>query len=93
MFHAATSALLKHGIERASHKGTIAALSQFLVKPGHLDKRFHAMLRKGFEARGESDYWPSPGGTLEDAENMLGDAREFVVACCSFVQGDSSIGP
>ena len=81
MFHAATAVLMKVGIERSSHGALIAAFSQFLVKPGLIDKRFHTLLRKAYEARSGSDYLPSAGDTLERGKGMLEGARQFVAAC------------
>ena len=86
MFHAATAALLEHGLERSSHG---AAFSQFLVKPGLLDRRLHAYLRKAFDARSESDYWPSPAATLRRAERTLENSREFVAACRALAEETS----
>lgn len=84
MFRAATAALFEVEIERRSHKGVLSAFSLFLIKPGHLDQRFHAYLRKGFDARSESDYWGIPSGTEQAARDMLANATEFVEACEQF---------
>ena len=86
MFHAATAALLALGIERSSHRGIIAAFGESLVKGGHMDARHHAAFRKAFDARIESDYLPEPAETIEKARAILDEAREFIVACRSFLQ-------
>lgn len=84
MFHAATAVLMEKGIERRSHKGLIAAFSEFLVKPGLLDKRFHAMLRRAFDERSESDYFPEPQESSDHAIELLKEAEEFVAECRKF---------
>ncbi len=86
MFHAATAALLKTGTVRGSHNAIIAAFSQFLVKPGLVEKRWHGLLRKAYEARAKSDYRPSIGDTIERARTLLDGAREFVATCQAFVE-------
>jgi uncharacterized protein (UPF0332 family) len=86
MFHAATAALLKTSIVRGSHSALIAAFSQFLVKPGLIEKRWHGLLRKAYQARGKSDYLPSVSDTVERARTTLEGAREFVATCRAFVE-------
>jgi hypothetical protein len=81
MFHAATAVLLERGIERSSHGALISAFSEYIVKPGLLDKRYHASLRRAFDERSDSDYFASPRGTPDDAKEMILEAEEFVAAC------------
>jgi hypothetical protein len=83
MFHAAAAVLLDLGIERGSHRGVISALGEFVVKPGRMDSRYHASLRRAFEARSESDYLPAPRDTIQQAQAMLEEARQFVSVCRS----------
>jgi uncharacterized protein (UPF0332 family) len=81
MFHAATAALLHKGVERHSHQGIIAAFAQTFVKPGPVEAKFHRYIREAFDLRQESDYQPMVHLTDEQAQEVLGQAREFVAVC------------
>ena len=86
MFHAATAALLYRGIERRSHHGIISAFGEFLVKPGHIDSKYHAYIREGFDLRSSADYEPTAEVPFEQAESMISRAREFVEICKSLCE-------
>ena len=81
IFHAATAALMERGIERGSHHGILAAFGQFLVKLGHVPKRLQSYFRDAFDARGDSDYSPSPSVGAEQVRTHIERAREFVQIC------------
>lgn len=81
MFHAATAALLHGGVKRRSHQGIIAAFGQTFVKSGQIDARFHRYLKDAFDLRQESDYQPVVRLTDQQAQEVLGWAREFVATC------------
>ncbi|MBI5179081.1 MAG: HEPN domain-containing protein [Nitrospinae bacterium] len=87
MFHAATAALVSRGIERSSHKGIISAFGETFVKNGIIEKRFHEYMRKAFDARSLSDYFPDP--SLEDIhpDEILASAKSFVEKCRELVKG------
>ena len=86
IFHAATGLLLEHGIERKSHKALLSAFSEFVVKKGLLDIRYHNYFHKAFEARHDCDYLSIPKETREGAAVMLQRATEFVAACRTFLE-------
>jgi len=81
MFHAATAALAVKGIKRSSHHGVLSAFGEFLVKPGLIDHVFHLSLRKAFELRQQTDYEPIADVDIEQAQEILNKAIDFVDAC------------
>lgn len=86
MFHAATGLLLELGIERKSHKALLSAFSEFVVKKGLLDTRYHNYFHKAFEARHDCDYLSIPKETREGATVMLQRSTEFVAACRTLLE-------
>jgi uncharacterized protein (UPF0332 family) len=46
-----------------------------------VEAKFHRYLKESFDLRQESDYQPIVRLTDEQAEKVLGWAREFVAAC------------
>lgn len=86
MLHAATAVLLVLGIERGSHHGVWAAFGQHVAARGLMDARYHRAGLQMFRARSECDYVPRPKDTVEDAEEAIELARDFVSACRTFVQ-------
>lgn len=78
MFHAATAILLHYGIQRSSHHALIAAFGQYVIKPGHIEQKYHRYLIEVFNARSESDYFPLPEITEEQVRRLLEYARDFV---------------
>ena len=81
MFHAATAALLTRGIERTSHHAIIAALGEFLVKPGLMDSKYHKYIREAFTLRNDCDYLAPFEAEESQAATTLQRAKEFVKAC------------
>jgi uncharacterized protein (UPF0332 family) len=81
MFHAATALLLERDITRSSHHAIISAFGEYLVKPGHIDARFHEHFRQAFDLRQQSDYEPVSEITPEQAKIALDRALDFVDAC------------
>ena len=86
MFHAATAVLQERDIRRKSHKSLIAAFGEFIVKPGELNEKYHAFLRRAFERRNESDYFVEPHDSEENAQHILKEAQEFVEACRRLIE-------
>ncbi|MFW6163551.1 MAG: HEPN domain-containing protein [Planctomycetota bacterium] len=86
MFHAAKAILTEMGVVRSSHRGVIAAFGQYVVKHGHMQPRFHASLRRAFNARVESDYLARPEDTMADAAAFLRRAREFLAAARTYLE-------
>ena len=85
MFHAATAVLLELGVQRSSHRAVWAAFGQFVVREGLIDTCYHRAGLDMARARSDSDYLAEPEDTLENAQDDLLMAREFVAACRSFL--------
>ncbi len=81
MFHAATAVLLREEIKRSSHQGIISAFGEFLVKPGRVEQKFHQYFREAFDLRLQSDYEPIVDMTIEQTQQIIQRATEFVEAC------------
>jgi uncharacterized protein (UPF0332 family) len=56
MFYVARALLLSRDIRRSKHSGVLAAFASEFVRTGELPAELFALLRAGFEDRGESDY-------------------------------------
>ncbi len=85
MFHAATAVLLELGIQRSSHHAMWAAFGQFVVHPGLIATHYHRAGLDMARARAGSDYLAEPEDTLENAQDDLLMARDFVAACRGFL--------
>ena len=86
MFHAATALLMELGVERTSHHGIVSAFSEFVVRKGIMENRYHQHFHRAFEARHNSDYRSVPPYAKEGAESLLQNATEFVGACRAFLE-------
>jgi uncharacterized protein len=56
MFYVARALLLTRDVRRSKHSGVLAAFASEFVRSGDLPAELFALLRDGFEDRGESDY-------------------------------------
>ena len=56
MFYVARALLLTRDVRRSKHSGVLAAFASEFVRSGELPPELFALLRDGFEDRGESDY-------------------------------------
>ena len=83
MFNAARALLLHAGYPGAAiiktHKGLIAAVAQFLVKPGRLTSKDHRALNSVFQIRVAADYLGT-SISRTDAHAALENAGSFVSA-------------
>ena len=86
MFHAATAVLMQLGIQRSSHHALWAAFGQHVAAQGLMDPRLHRIGLDAFRDRARSDYFAEPGDTVEDGDETLRAAREFVAACREFLE-------
>jgi len=81
MFHSATAALLTKDIKRHSHQGIISSFGREFVKTGQVEPRFHKYFTEAFDLRQESDYQPLVEITREQADKVVGRAKEFIEIC------------
>ncbi len=78
MFYAATAVLGSRGLWRSKHQGLIAALGEYLVKPGLVEPKYGRILHDAFETRLDSDYAPHPDLHEDSARNVITNAADFV---------------
>jgi uncharacterized protein (UPF0332 family)/predicted nucleotidyltransferase len=85
-FYAATAALYAVNVVRGSHSGIQGAFSQFLVRPGLIEKEYKDILNNLFKYRQTSDYeppqWPSP----EQTPHIVADATRFIAHIEQFLR-------
>jgi uncharacterized protein (UPF0332 family) len=78
MFYAATAVLGSRGLWRSKHQGLIAALGEYLVKPGLVEPRYGRILHDAFETRLDSDYAPHPDLDEDSTRKVIRNAADFV---------------
>jgi len=78
IFMVATAALVTLGISRSKHSAVESAFGQYLVKPGILEPKYHAIYMKARDWQEEADYSPTTTFTEEEALAILAEAEEFV---------------
>jgi uncharacterized protein (UPF0332 family) len=76
-FYAATSVVLKEGLDFRKHSGVIAAVHQRFVKSGRLDKDLGKNLNWRFELRSIGDYGETRHVPQEDAAKAIETAESF----------------
>ncbi len=82
----ATKALLAiRGIEPNRHTAALRLLGREFVKPGRMDGRYGRMLGVLLESRMSADYDAVPAFDLEEAEDHLEQARDFVSAASALL--------
>jgi uncharacterized protein (UPF0332 family) len=79
MFYVARALLLTRDVRRSKHSGVLAAFASEFVRSGELPAELFALLRDGFEDRGESDYGLA---TISEEQARVGidGAHRFVRA-------------
>jgi uncharacterized protein (UPF0332 family) len=79
MFYLARALLLTREVRRSKHSGVLAAFASEFVRNGELPAELFALLRDGFEDRGESDYGLA---TISEEQARVGieGAHRFVRA-------------
>lgn len=86
MFYLAEALLLTQGLSFSKHSAVIAAFGRVFVKTGLMERKFHAYLRKGFEARQVGDYEPMEEISEETARLTLQRAHEFLEAARNYLE-------
>lgn len=79
-FHAARAALLALGLSPRTHEGTASLFWQYLVAPGHLERRHGKALHRTREDRENGDYAEQTFFDAEDATQDIDRARELLNA-------------
>ena len=87
-FYASTAAMVDKGIKYKKHSGVIAAVHQYFVKTGKLDKKFGKDLNWLFELRGVGDYGAIIHVPKQDAEKAIEVAELFIEAIKNLINID-----
>jgi uncharacterized protein (UPF0332 family) len=78
MLHASEALMANDGIDYSSEAGLHAAFGQLLLKFGGEDPRFHGHIFTTFRQRQAADRRSPTEVSLQRAEEVLAQAREFV---------------
>ena len=89
MFYIAEALLLRRGLAFSSHSAVIAGYGKEYAKMGILDPKFHQYLIKSQGLRHMGDYGMEPKIVIEDIQESIVRAEEFLEAAESYLnQGD-----
>lgn len=88
-FHAARALLFSMGLEPRSHSGVRAMLGLHFVRSGRLEPRLAHALSHAARAREDADYDAAFVFTLEDADQAIGRAEEFIAAARALLASES----
>jgi uncharacterized protein (UPF0332 family) len=83
-FHALTAALYAINVVRGKHSGVQAALSEFLVKPGLVEKEYRDVYGQLFKYRQTNDHEPDSWPEPEETRHLLADTEWFVAQMEAF---------
>jgi uncharacterized protein (UPF0332 family) len=78
MFYAAEALLLGKGLSFSKHAAVQAAFGKHFVKPGLVDAGYHRALIRAMAVRQAGDYGDPGSVTLEEAQEQISRAQEFV---------------
>jgi uncharacterized protein (UPF0332 family) len=78
MFYAAQALLHDKGLRFRKHSGVHAAFGEHFAKTGLLDSKFHRWLLDAFDKRLQADYGIEAVVTVEDAQLLIEEARQFL---------------
>jgi len=86
MFHAAEAPLLSLGVETSSHSATHSIFGLQFSKTGKLDPKYHRYILDAFESRLAADYDVTVKLRLEEVQEILTQAKEFVAAADDYLR-------
>ena len=78
MFYAALALLATIGQQTSKHQGVLALFDQHFIKTKILSKDMGKFLHKAFDMRQTGDYEEEAELTMQDAQQSLGFAEEFI---------------
>jgi uncharacterized protein (UPF0332 family) len=87
MFYVAVALLNEKGLRFSKHSGVHAAFGQHFAKAGKLDAKYHRWLLAAFSKRIADDYGIEAAITLEEADEMIMQAKEFLEAARKYLGG------
>jgi len=78
MFYYATALLLTKNLRLSKHSAVISAFGEHFAKPQLVPQYLHRKLMDAFELRSTGDYEYMEEISLQEAEELLKDAEEFI---------------
>jgi uncharacterized protein (UPF0332 family) len=78
MFYCVSALLEEIGQRFSSHGQAIGAFGREFIRPQKFPQHLHAWLKEAFDLRSAGDYDPSGEVTLEDAQESIAHAEEFL---------------
>lgn len=78
-FYIITALSLKNNFSTSKHKQLIGWFNKNYVNKNIVDKKYGRFLNKAFEQRAESDYGILLDPSIEEAQSLLNEAKEFIV--------------
>ncbi len=85
----AMAALLSKEIFVKSHSGVYKMFALHLIKPGLIEQKYGRWLNLAFRSRLEADYEKQKVFTLDNAEEALREAQEFVERIERFINKEN----
>ena len=91
LFYAAEALLLARGLTFSSHAAVIAAYGREFAKTGAMDARFHRYLIDAQDLRQSGDYDIGMAVTVEQVEQALQWAQEFIAEAEAYLTGPGGV--
>ena len=86
LFYTAEALLLSKGLSFSSHSAVVANFGKEFTKTGLLKPNFHHYLTESQDRRNIGDYSVLAEVTLEQANEMLGWAQEFIKSAEKYLE-------
>lgn len=86
MFYIAEALLEEKELRFSKHGGVHGAFGEHYVKTGLFDPKFHRWLLNAFDQRIEGDYGTEVIADTEDAEKLIAQAEEFLIAAREYLE-------
>jgi uncharacterized protein (UPF0332 family) len=86
LFYVAEALLGEKDLQFSKHGGVHGAFSQHFVRTGLFDIKFQRWLVSGFNQRMLGDYGVTPDFDVEDVQEIIDHAREFLSTARAYLQ-------
>ena len=86
MFYIAEALLEEKELRFSKHGGVHGAFGEHYVKTGLFETKFHRWLLNAFDQRIEGDYDVEVSAVAEDAEKLIVQAEEFLLAARKYLE-------
>ena len=88
MFYVAEALLNEKDLQFSKHGGVHGAFGENYVKTGLFDAKYHRWLLAAFNRRIAGDYGIEVTFTLQEADEAISQARQFLQAARMYMAGD-----